>query len=464
MRIIAGATFAAFVVMVPCALAAHSREFQVPAPTSTASQAPATWDEVLVEMSRLKADGNGAGVEALLASFLRTDPKRYEPYVALAQLLEKQGKFAEAADTLRKGREAVPDMPAMFVLQLIQYDVQQVTESPALPRAEAARLLGEAAAVADELIVARREVRFAMMAKSLALQVQAQRVEQTAARKQAVMAESDRLAETARFTSADGSPIAKTVEDEWSELQAAAGRAPASPSGAALEKFVAAHPDFSPARTALARYYESLGDAIKDTATASVAARKQRFQAADAQLTQAVALAKNPTDAVAALSARITLLGPDRLNRSADAETLARSAIAQYPDQPLLVLSLARVLLPAGKAPTDAEVRSLRQAAPATPEAQHAVGTCLWDAVSKNKDLPRAVAAKLLAEATDSFDAALKLRPTFIDAIVFKALVLRLQAERVEDDPARIKALQAEADRLSDQARKLRSGGAHRFR
>src|SRR6185503_21178152 len=123
----------------------------------------------------------------------------------------------------------------------------------------------------------------------------------------------------------------------------------------------------------------------------SVGARTQHFQAADAQLVRAVALARGPSDAAAALRARIGLLGPDRLDRPADAETLARSAIAQYPDQPMLLISLAGVLVPPGTVPTDAAVRRLREAAPATPDSQHAVGTYLWEIVSKNKDLPRPV-------------------------------------------------------------------------
>ena len=336
--------------------------------------------------------------------------------------------------------------------------MQQVTESPALPRADAARLLSEATAVADELIAAKQEVRLAMMAKSLALKVQAERVEQTAARKQAIMAESDRIAEKARFTAADGSPIAKTVDDEWAEGPGAVFVGTPQ-SGPAIEKFVAAHPDFFPARMSLGRYYQDLGDAIKDPAAKSVATRTKHFEAADVQFTRAVALAQTPTDSVEALGARIDLLGADRLKRPAEAETLARSAIAKYPDQTRPLMSLARLLLPVGTAPTDAAVRSLREAAPATAEAQHAVGTYLWDIVSKNTDLPRPVAAKLLNDATASFDTALKMRPNYMEAILYKSLVLRLQAQRVEQDPSRIKSLQAEADRLAEQAKKLQSGG-----
>jgi tetratricopeptide (TPR) repeat protein len=301
----------------------------------------------------------------------------------------------------------------------------------------------------------------AMQAKSLALKVQADRIEQTDARKKAVMAESDRLSEQAQYTNADGSAIAKTVEDEWREQHGLVfpGSKPDPQEGTAVEKFVAAHPDFLPARMWLGTHYQDLGDGITDAAASSAAARTQHFKDADAQFARALTLAHDSSEAGAALSARIGLLGTDRLNRPAEAETLARSAIARYPDQPSLVIALAGVLLPRGTVPTDAAVRRLREAAPATPEAQHAVGTCLWEIVYRNKELPRPVAAKVLTEATSSLDAALKMRPDYMEAMVYKSIVLRLRAERVEQDPARIKALLAEADRLKEQAVKLRSGG-----
>ena len=459
MRMMAAAIVVSLIAMIPDASSARTRTpIQTRSTTSSASQAPPTWEQVVREMSRL--EGNDAEAAALLQRFLKTNPRRFEPYIALAHIFEKQARFAEAADTVRAARKAVPDMPAMFVLQLAQYDIQQVTESPALPVADAARVIKEAIAVCDQLIAAKQEVRLAMMAKSLALQKQSERVEQTAARKQAVMAESDSISQKARFTNADGSTIAKTVDDEWLDLQGTffVGSAAApTPDGAKLEKFAAAHPDFVPVRLALGRYYTDLGDAIKDPAPKSAAARTQNFQAADAHLTRAIAIAHDPVDAMLAISARIDLLGADRLNRPAEGEALARSAIAKYPDQPALVMSLARLLLPPGKIATDAAVRSLRQAAAATPESQHTVGIYLWQIVSSNKDLARPAAAKLLSEAMASFDAALKMRPTYVEALVYKAVTLRLQAERVETEPARIKALKAEADRLSAQAKELQA-------
>ena len=111
--------------------------------------------------------------------------------------------------------------------------------------------------------------------------------------------------------------------------------------------------------------------------------------------------------------------------------------------------------MPVPAAVTDMALRDLRAATPADPQAKHVVGTYLWDMVSRNKTLPREVSAKLLAEAVVALDGALKVKPDYMEALVYKSLVLRLQAERVEQDPARAKALIAEADRLAALAKKL---------
>jgi hypothetical protein len=54
----------------------------------------------------------------------------------------------------------------------------------------------------------------------------------------------------------------------------------------------------------------------------------------------------------------------------------------------------------------------------------------------------------------------LKLKPDYFEALVYKSLLLRLQAARVEQDPARAKALVAEADRLRQRAEALRKKSA----
>jgi hypothetical protein len=89
-------------------------------------------------------------------------------------------------------------------------------------------------------------------------------------------------------------------------------------------------------------------------------------------------------------------------------------------------------------------------------EAVQRFGVELWDLVNRDAQMPAADARARLAQAKVAFDQVLKLKPDYLDAIVFKSLVLRLEATRYEKDPARAKVLMAEADRLRDRAMELR--------
>ena len=257
---------------------------------------------------------------------------------------------------------------------------------------------------------------------------------------------------------ADGTAISKTAADEWQELQGVAfvGGPPPKIDAAVLDKFVARHPNFAPARIALGQRHQALADAVTDTSQKGAVTRRQHLEAADAQYKRAAEVASDRMDAATALDAQIRLLGADALNRPAEAAALVRSALARYPEQPILVGRLVQTLVPVPASVTDAALRDLRAATPADPQAKQVVGTYLWDMVSRSKTLAREVSARLLAEAIVAFDGALKVKPEYIEALVYKSLVLRLQAERVEQDPARAKALIAEADRLAAKAKKLR--------
>jgi tetratricopeptide (TPR) repeat protein len=93
---------------------------------------------------------------------------------------------------------------------------------------------------------------------------------------------------------------------------------------------------------------------------------------------------------------------------------------------------------------------------PDSAEAMQRLGVELWDLVNRDAQMPAADARARLAQANAAFDQALKLKPDYLEALVFKSLVLRLQATRYEKDAARAKALMAEADRLRDRAMELR--------
>jgi len=79
----------------------------------------------------------------------------------------------------------------------------------------------------------------------------------------------------------------------------------------------------------------------------------------------------------------------------------------------------------------------------------------LWDGVRTQKSVPVADARRFLNEASGLLDEAMKLKPDYMDAMVFKGLVLKELAAR-ETDPQRAKALLAEADRFAARAKVLR--------
>jgi len=78
----------------------------------------------------------------------------------------------------------------------------------------------------------------------------------------------------------------------------------------------------------------------------------------------------------------------------------------------------------------------------------------LWDQVRTQKSLPAADAQRLLNEASALLDEALKLKPDYVDSLVFKSLVLKEQAAR-EPNPQKAKALLAEADTFTARAKAI---------
>lgn len=380
--------------------------------------------------------------------------------VAEAMRLHDDGKLMEAVGVLRKARAANPAIPGIHTLQLVQYLTEYVTGTPALPRAEAGKLLDEARALTDDLVRRKEEVRSALMAKSLVLKTRADLVETNPARQKALMAESAQAWEQARYVDAAGAPIAKTIDDLWSDAQRQAltqtpdGKDREDP--AVYERFTAAHPDFAPARLALGRYYQRLAEQITDRSPSAEATRKRHLENAATHYRRAADVASTDADGALALAGLIDVLDAGHLKRVDEAETVARSAIARYPDQPLLVAGLLRLVLPTPDVAANDEVRlRARQAVPARPDARYVLGAFLWEVVNRTPDMPRDAARRILADASAALDDAIKLKPEYVEALMYKSLVVRLQATRVEQDAARRKALLAEADRLAERAKAL---------
>jgi hypothetical protein len=251
-----------------------------------------------------------------------------------------------------------------------------------------------------------------------------------------------------------------TVDELWSDAQRSArgksggGREDVS----VYERFLAKHKDYVPAMMAIARYYNIEADAITDRAATSVATRTRHLETAATHYRRAVEVATNQGDMVTALVGLLRVLDPTNLNRMAEATPVARAAVKKHPDNAGLVVGLLQTVLPTPEAALDpTRLRAARDAMPSTPQAQHALAFHLVDlerrltSASPNRESSR----KLLGEAVTATDAALKVRPADYEVMMYKALILKAQSERVEQDPARKKALVAEADKLIAQATKL---------
>ena len=91
---------------------------------------------------------------------------------------------------------------------------------------------------------------------------------------------------------------------------------------------------------------------------------------------------------------------------------------------------------------------------PSDPARHHVVATCYWKA-QKDTSLMPAERLTYIQAGIAAEDRAIALDGTFTDALVYKNILLRMQAN-METDPARRQALVAEADSLRDRAMELR--------
>ena len=257
-------------------------------------------------------------------------------------------------------------------------------------------------------------------------------------------------------------PVVKTVDDLWFDAQ---GTAITTTGGTkredvtVYERFLAAHKDYVPAMVAIARYYQSAADEITDRSPKSLATRTRHLETAAAHYRRAAEVAPEPIDAVMALVGLIRVLDAPNLNRMADAAPVARAAVKKYPDNAGVVSRMLQTMLPTPEAALDpATFRTVHELVPSTPGAQYALAAHLFNLerhVGKGA-LPRESSRKLMAEAVSAIDAALRIRPDDYEALMYKAMILEAQAERVEQDPARKKAIAAEAARLIALAGKIR--------
>ncbi len=186
----------------------------------------------------------------------------------------------------------------------------------------------------------------------------------------------------------------------------------------------------------------------------------------------------------------VAAYGADKLNAPDQAEPVVQKMIQMDPTEPTNYFALAKIYEDAGayneaeqmylKAkevrpndPTvyttlagyynrqgqfDKTIQALEERAqkePTNPEAFHTIASYYWDETRGDPKLRDSEKKDFVLKGLQASDKAIQLKPDYVDAIVFKGLLLRQQA-LLEKDPAKQKSLIDEAKGLSEKANDLR--------
>jgi tetratricopeptide (TPR) repeat protein len=258
------------------------------------------------------------------------------------------------------------------------------------------------------------------------------------------------------------------------------------------EETVEADPDMASAYFYLGNSYDQQfkpskkGDKDNDALLTKAA---QNYQIAAEKLTQSD---KPDEKKLAKLSLEylVSVYGPDKLNDPAKAEPIVQRMIQLDPQDPANYFALAKIYEDAGaydaaeniliKAkeakPNDASVYTtlagyynrqgqfdktidaLEQRAakePNNPEAFQTIATFYWDKAYRDATLKEPQKKEYLKKGIEAVDQALKIKPDYMEALVYKGLLLRLEAN-LEKDPKKQQELLKEATVLRDRAEELR--------
>jgi len=186
----------------------------------------------------------------------------------------------------------------------------------------------------------------------------------------------------------------------------------------------------------------------------------------------------------------VSAYGPDKLNDPAKAEPVVQKMIQLEPSEPSNYFALAKIYEDAGaydeaeqmliKAKEakpndpavymqlagyynrqnefDKTIDALTQRAtvePNNPEAFFTISTYYWDNAQRNFRLKDDEKRQQAGKGIDAVNKALQIKPDYVDALIYKGLLLRVQAN-LEKDVAKQQALLKEAIALRDQAEDLK--------
>lgn len=186
--------------------------------------------------------------------------------------------------------------------------------------------------------------------------------------------------------------------------------------------------------------------------------------------------------------------GADKLNDPAQSEPVVQQLIQMEPTDPVNYFALARIYEDSGEyeraeealvkardaqptEPTvyttlaafynrqgnfDGAIQALQARAerePNNPEAFYTIATYFWEKAYRDFSLSDAEKMKFVQMGIQSIDKAIGLNEQYMEALVYKNLLLRVQAT-LERAPARQQALLKEAEQLSNRAEEIRKAAA----
>src|SRR5512139_157329 len=140
----------------------------------------------------------------------------------------------------------------------------------------------------------------------------------------------------------------------------------------------------------------------------------------------------------------------------AAAEEVLQRAKTARPNDPQVYLQLAGFYN--RQEEFDKTIEALNQRAaiePNNPEAFYTISTYYWDKAYRDYRLKEPEKKEFVMKGLEQVDKALQLKPDYMEALTYKNLLLRLQAN-MEKDQAKQAALLKEADKLRDQALDLK--------
>lgn len=200
--------------------------------------------------------------------------------------------------------------------------------------------------------------------------------------------------------------------------------------------------------------------------------------------------AKDKTLGKRSLEFLVNTYGAEKLNDPGKAEPVLLKMIQQDPSDPTYYFQLAKLYEDAGaydaaeqmyirgkdakpndgagymqvagyynrQGEFDKTIDALEQRAarePNNPEAYYTIATFYWDKAFRDARLKEQDKRDYVQKGVQSIDHALQIKPDYAEALVYKGLLLRLEAN-MEKSPEKQKQLLQDADKLRDRANELR--------